>query len=184
MDISLRMAVVLIAVIAITCTTQRASAPTAGPQAEARTRAPQQEAVPPLPQADAPPSALVEGQTTPPELPTRISREEAVQLANRTAPPLLDNLGSLGRYNTVVQVATMTLGELTHRIAHAGSSSRSADLDTKAKPVWAIQINGSLIGTPEEGSRTYAVVGIDAEDGDIELVTTRQSPVLAARRTP
>ena len=91
--------------------------------------------------------------------------------------PLFDQLHSLGQYTTIVRAEPMSLGELVKLV---GDSDRRLDDEARDKQIWAVEIEIKLIGTPDGPEPAYSLVGIDAEDGGLELITTSQSPVLLA----
>ncbi len=127
--------------------------------------------------ADRPtPTATPVPSTATPE-PRGIARDEAIQLAGEVTRPLFDQLHSLGQYTTIVRAESMSLRELAML---TGDSERQVDDEAGEKQVWAVEIEIKLIGTPEGPEPTYSLVGIDAEDGGLELITTLQSPVLLA----
>lgn len=126
------------------------------------------------------PTATPVPPTATPE-PRGIGRDEAVQLAVEVTRPLFDQLHSLGQYTTIVRAELMSLGELAML---AGDSDRRLDDEARDKQIWAIEIEIKLIGTPDGPEPAYSLVGIDAEDGGLELITTSQSPVLLATAGP
>ena len=109
--------------------------------------------------------------------PRGIASDEAVQLAVELTRPLFDQLHSLGQYTTIVRAVSMSLRDFAMLV---GDSERRLDDEAGDKQVWAVEIEIKLIGTPEGPEPTYSLVGIDAEDGGLELITTLQSPVLLA----
>ena len=95
--------------------------------------------------------------------------------------PLFNQLHSLGQYTTIVRAEPMSLGELVKLV---GDSDRRLDDEARDKQIWAIEIEIKLIGTPDGPEPAYSLIGIDAEDGGLELITTSQSPVLLAAAGP
>ena len=127
--------------------------------------------------SDVPVPAATPDQPTATSQPAGISRDEAVQLAVELTRPLFDQLHSLGQYTTIVRAVSMSLRDFAMLV---GDSERRLDDEAGDKQVWAVEIEIKLIGTPEGPEPTYSLVGIDAEDGGLELITTLQSPVLLA----
>ena len=103
--------------------------------------------------------------------PEGIPRDEAIQLAVEITRPLFDQLHSLGQYTTIVKAEQMTLGAFATML---GEPDRTGS----DKQIWAIEIEIKLVGTPAGPEPTYSLVAIDAEDGGLELITSRQAPVL------
>ncbi len=128
----------------------------------------------PIPTATPIPSTATPTAT---RVPPGIARDEAVQLAVEVTRPLFNQLHSLGQYTTIVRAEPMSLGELVMLV---GDSDRRLDDEARDRPVWAIEIEIKLIGTPDGPEPAYSLIGIDAEDGGLELITTSQSPVLLA----
>lgn len=126
------------------------------------------------------PTATPVPPTATPE-PRGIARDEAIQLAVEVTRPLFDQLHSLGQYTTIVRAEPMSLGELATLV---GDFERRLDDEARDKQIWAVEIEIKLIGTPDGPEPAYSLVGIDAEDGGLELITTSQSPVLLAAAGP
>ena len=125
---------------------------------------------------DAPIPTATPEQPTATAQPTGIARDEAIQLAVQLTLPLFDQLHSLGQYTTIARVESMSLGELATLV---GDAERAGDEST-AKRLWVVEIEIKLIGTPDGPEPAYSLIGIDAEDGGLELIRTLQSPLLPA----
>ncbi len=106
---------------------------------------------------------------------TQVSRDDAVLEALFESQDLFDNLQSLGRISTTVQALLMTAARLEGLVDGASTPGGGT---TPNGRIWAVQVNIEMVGTPGGSGKSYALVSVDATDGDAVLLGVFDRPVI------
>ena len=120
--------------------------------------------------ASSPPDVVPTARVEPP-----VSRNDAVLEALFESQDLFENLQSLGHISTTVQAHLMSAARLEGLVDDASTPGGGSNPDRR---IWAVQVNIEMIGTPGGSGKSYALVSVDATDGDTVLLGVFDRPVI------